>query len=90
MNWRLAAPEVTGLLNLMRPAALVSDADCAGLAKQALAGLAGAGRPCSVWASQRRPASWQGQRGGESSRQPATRCSKFRRGPSSGCAAPSR
>ncbi len=40
MNWRLAAPEVTALLELMRPAAVVSDADCAGLAKQALAGLA--------------------------------------------------
>jgi long-chain acyl-CoA synthetase len=42
VNWRLAAPEVTALLDLMRPAAVVSDADCAGLAKQALAGLAGA------------------------------------------------
>jgi long-chain acyl-CoA synthetase len=42
VNWRLAAPEVTALLELMRPSAVVSDADCAGLAKQALAGLAGA------------------------------------------------
>ncbi len=41
VNWRLAAPEVTALLGLMRPAAVVSDADCAGLAKQALTGLAG-------------------------------------------------
>ena len=41
MNWRLAAPEVTALLDLMRPAAVVSDTDCAGLAKQALAGLDG-------------------------------------------------
>jgi acyl-CoA synthetase (AMP-forming)/AMP-acid ligase II len=41
VNWRLAAPEVTALLGLMRPAAVVSDADCAGLAKQALAGVAG-------------------------------------------------
>ena len=40
VNWRLAAPEVAALLDLMRPAAVVSDADCAGLAKQALAGLA--------------------------------------------------
>ena len=40
VNWRLAAPEVTALLELMRPSAVVSDADCAGLAKQALAGLA--------------------------------------------------
>jgi len=42
VNWRLAAPEVMALLDLMRPAALVSDADCAALAKQALASLAGA------------------------------------------------
>ncbi|HTZ27656.1 MAG TPA: AMP-binding protein [Streptosporangiaceae bacterium] len=41
VNWRLAAPEVTALLGLMRPAAVVIDADCAGLAKQALVGLAG-------------------------------------------------
>jgi long-chain acyl-CoA synthetase len=40
VNWRLAAPEVTALLELMRPAAVVTDADCAGLAKQAVAGLA--------------------------------------------------
>ncbi len=40
VNWRLAAPEVTALLELMRASAVVSDADCAGLAKQALAGLA--------------------------------------------------
>jgi acyl-CoA synthetase (AMP-forming)/AMP-acid ligase II len=42
VNWRLAAPEVTALLGLMHPSAVVSDADCAGLAKQALAGLADA------------------------------------------------
>ena len=41
VNWRLAAPEVTALLQLMRPAAVVSDADCAALAKQAAAGLDG-------------------------------------------------
>jgi acyl-CoA synthetase (AMP-forming)/AMP-acid ligase II len=41
VNWRLAAPEVTALLQLMRPAAIVSDAECAALAKQAVAGLAG-------------------------------------------------
>jgi long-chain acyl-CoA synthetase len=40
VNWRLAAPEVTALLGLMRPAAVVCDADCAVLAKQAVAGLA--------------------------------------------------
>jgi long-chain acyl-CoA synthetase len=41
VNWRLAAPEVTALLQLIRPAAVVTDADCAALAKQALAGLDG-------------------------------------------------
>jgi long-chain acyl-CoA synthetase len=41
VNWRLAAPEVTALLALMRPAAVVTDADCAALAKQAVAGLDG-------------------------------------------------
>ena len=41
VNWRLAAPEVTALLGLMRPAAVVTDADCAALAKQAVAGLDG-------------------------------------------------
>ena len=41
VNWRLAAPEVTALLQLMRPAAVVSDADCAALAKQAVAALDG-------------------------------------------------
>jgi acyl-CoA synthetase (AMP-forming)/AMP-acid ligase II len=41
VNWRLAAPEVTALLELMQPAALVTDADCAQLAKEALAGSGG-------------------------------------------------
>jgi acyl-CoA synthetase (AMP-forming)/AMP-acid ligase II len=41
VNWRLAAPEVTALLRLLRPAVIVSDADCAALAKQAVAGLTG-------------------------------------------------
>jgi long-chain acyl-CoA synthetase len=41
VNWRLAVPEVTALLRLMRPAAVVSDADCAALAKQAVAALDG-------------------------------------------------
>jgi long-chain acyl-CoA synthetase len=41
VNWRLAAAEVTALLRLMRPAAVVTDADCAALAKQAVAGLDG-------------------------------------------------
>ena len=39
VNWRLAAPEVTALLQLARPAAVVADAGCAGLARQAVAGL---------------------------------------------------
>ena len=39
VNWRLAAPEVTALLRLARPAAIVADGDCAGLARQAAAGL---------------------------------------------------
>jgi long-chain acyl-CoA synthetase len=43
VNWRLAVPEVTALLRLMRPAAVVSDADCAALVKQAVAALDGPG-----------------------------------------------
>ena len=39
VNWRLAAPEVAALLRLARPAAVVADAGCAGLARQAVAGL---------------------------------------------------
>ena len=39
VNWRLAAPEVTALLRLARPAAVLADADCAALARQAVAGL---------------------------------------------------
>jgi long-chain acyl-CoA synthetase len=39
VNWRLAAPEVTALLRLARPAAVVADAGCAALARQAVAGL---------------------------------------------------
>jgi long-chain acyl-CoA synthetase len=39
VNWRLAAPEVSALLELMRPAAVIADDDCAALAKQATAGL---------------------------------------------------
>ena len=41
VNWRLAAPEVAALLELMRPAALVTDAHCAPLAREALARLDG-------------------------------------------------
>jgi len=39
VNWRLAAPEVTALLRLARPAAVVADAGCTALARQAVAGL---------------------------------------------------
>ena len=39
VNWRLTAPEVTALLRLARPAAIVADAGCAALARQAIAGL---------------------------------------------------
>ena len=39
VNWRLAAPEVTMLLGLAAPAAVLADADCAVLARQAVAGL---------------------------------------------------
>jgi len=37
VNWRLAAPEVTTLLRLAAPAAVLADADCAALARQAVA-----------------------------------------------------
>ena len=40
VNWRLAAPELTALLALLRPAAIVVDADCATAARQAAQGLA--------------------------------------------------
>jgi acyl-CoA synthetase (AMP-forming)/AMP-acid ligase II len=39
VNWRLAAPEVAALLRLADPAAILTDADCAALARQAAAGL---------------------------------------------------
>jgi acyl-CoA synthetase (AMP-forming)/AMP-acid ligase II len=39
VNWRLAAPEVTTLLELMKPAAVVTDDDCAELAAAAAAPL---------------------------------------------------
>jgi acyl-CoA synthetase (AMP-forming)/AMP-acid ligase II len=39
VNWRLAAPEVIALLKQARPAAVVADADCAALARQATAAL---------------------------------------------------
>src|SRR5207344_778795 len=39
VNWRLAAPEVTTLLRLAAPAAVLADADCAALARKAAAGL---------------------------------------------------
>jgi acyl-CoA synthetase (AMP-forming)/AMP-acid ligase II len=39
VNWRLAAPEVAALLRLAAPAAVLADADCAVLARQAVSGL---------------------------------------------------
>ena len=39
VNWRLAAPEVTALLRLAGPSAVIADAGCAALARQAVAGL---------------------------------------------------
>ena len=39
VNWRLAGPEVTVLLELMKPAAVVADNDCAALAAAAAAPL---------------------------------------------------
>jgi acyl-CoA synthetase (AMP-forming)/AMP-acid ligase II len=39
VNWRLAAPEVTALLRLAGPAAILADAACAALARRAAAGL---------------------------------------------------
>lgn len=40
INWRLAAPELTTLLRLLRPTAIIADADCAAAAKQAASALA--------------------------------------------------
>jgi len=39
VNWRLAAPEVSALLRLAGPSAVIADADCATLVRQAVAGL---------------------------------------------------
>jgi acyl-CoA synthetase (AMP-forming)/AMP-acid ligase II len=39
VNWRLAVPEVIALLRLARPAAVVADAECTALARQAVAAL---------------------------------------------------
>jgi long-chain acyl-CoA synthetase len=39
INWRLAAPEVAALLRLAGPAAVLTDADCAALARQAVSAL---------------------------------------------------
>jgi long-chain acyl-CoA synthetase len=40
VNWRIAPTEMTALLALLRPAAVVADADCATAARQAAGGLA--------------------------------------------------
>jgi len=39
VNWRLAVPEVTALLQLARAAAVIADEECAALARQAVAAL---------------------------------------------------
>jgi long-chain acyl-CoA synthetase len=39
VNWRLASPEVTTLLSMMSPAAIVTDTDCEPLVRQAVPGL---------------------------------------------------
>jgi len=39
VNWRLAAPELTALLRLLEPAAIVTDQDCEAAVKEAAAGL---------------------------------------------------
>ncbi len=39
VNWRLSTPEITELLTVMRPVAIVADEDCGTAAKQAAAGL---------------------------------------------------
>jgi acyl-CoA synthetase (AMP-forming)/AMP-acid ligase II len=39
VNWRFTAPEITELLRVMRPVAIVTDEDCGTVAKQAAAGL---------------------------------------------------
>ena len=55
VNWRLAGPEVTGLLRLMEPAAVVTDRDCNALAAGAAAAWA---PPFPCWRPRR------GDRGG--------------------------
>jgi len=40
VNWRLAPAEIAALLSLLRPAAIVTDADCAAAARQAALALA--------------------------------------------------
>jgi acyl-CoA synthetase (AMP-forming)/AMP-acid ligase II len=55
VNWRLAAPEVTALLRLARPAAVLADAGCVALARQAIASLDHPFRSCLTCARRRRP-----------------------------------
>jgi acyl-CoA synthetase (AMP-forming)/AMP-acid ligase II len=39
VNWRLTLPEMTALLRVMQPVAIITDEDCSTAAKQAAAGL---------------------------------------------------
>jgi long-chain acyl-CoA synthetase len=80
VNWRLAAPEVTALLQLMRPAAVVSDADCAALAKQAAAGLDGP-EPVLLGLGEPTPADRAGPRAERPAAVPVDRPADRLRGP---------
>ncbi len=93
INWRLAAPEVTALLRLARPAAVLADAGCAALACQAVAGLdtrPAAGRPVPVLDTRPPPArtapfpSWTYR----TARPPPARRRRRQNGLSRGCAQP--
>ena len=74
VNWRLTAPEVTALLQLAAAAAVIADAGCAALARQAIAGL---DRPVPVLSDLRE------------GRLRTARGPRRRSGRSNGCARPS-
>ena len=71
VNWRLAAPEVTALLRLAGPAAVLADADCAALTRQAVAGRPGL--PRSVPGPGRRPPAADGPAAGDAPPRPVAR-----------------